>query len=107
MGGIPARAVAAQTGEGLPELEEALVTVALGAPVGAVSPTTVNARHRQALERAASALERARESAALAMPGDFLAIDLKEAVAAMGEITGDAIADEVIDQVFAQFCVGK
>jgi tRNA modification GTPase len=41
------------------------------------------------------------------MPGDFLAIDLKDAVAAMSEITGDAIADEVIDQVFAQFCVGK
>lgn len=39
--------------------------------------------------------------------GEILAIDLKEAVAAMGEITGDAIADEVIDQVFAQFCVGK
>jgi tRNA modification GTPase len=100
-------AVAAATGEGLSELERQLVTTALGMPVGSVSPTTVNARHRQALERSREALSRARGSAADGMPGDFVAIDLKEAVAAMGEITGDAIADEVIDQVFAQFCVGK
>lgn len=105
--GAPAAAVAATTGEGLGELATALVTTALGAPLATVSPTTVNARHRQALESAKAALARARESAAAAMPGDFAAIDLKEAIAAMGEITGDAIADEVIDQVFAQFCVGK
>ena len=59
------------------------------------------------LVRAREALLRAQESAEAAMPGDFVAIDLKEAVAAMGEITGDAIAEEVIEQVFAQFCVGK
>jgi tRNA modification GTPase len=105
--GAPVVAVAAATGEGLGELERLLVTTALGRPVGEVSPTTVNARHRQALERAQTALMRAHESACAAMPGDFVAIDLKEAVAAMGEITGDAIAEEVIEQVFAQFCVGK
>lgn len=105
--GAPVVAVAAATGEGLGELERLLVTTALGRPVGEVSPTTVNARHRQALERAQTALTRAHESACAAMPGDFVAIDLKEAVAAMGEITGDAIAEEVIEQVFAQFCVGK
>jgi tRNA modification GTPase len=106
-GHAPVVAVAASTGEGLGDLEQLLVTTALGRPVGEVSPTTVNARHRQALERAQTALMRAHESACAAMPGDFVAIDLKEAVAAMGEITGDAIAEEVIEQVFAQFCVGK
>ena len=105
--GAPAVAVAATTGEGLEELASALVTTALGSPLASVSPTTVNARHRQALEAASASLKHARASAADGMPGDFAAIDLKEAIAAMSEITGDAIADEVIDQVFAQFCVGK
>lgn len=103
----PSVAVAAATGAGLADLERMLVERALGAEAAAVSPTTINARHRQALERAKASLVRALDSARAVMPGDFVAIDLKEAVAAMGEVTGDAIADEVIDQVFAQFCVGK
>ncbi|HEY9720571.1 MAG TPA: tRNA uridine-5-carboxymethylaminomethyl(34) synthesis GTPase MnmE, partial [Oscillatoriaceae cyanobacterium] len=105
--GAPAIVVAAATGAGLGDLESEIVTTALGVPLAAVSPTTVNARHREALERARDSVARALESARDNLPGDFLAIDLKEAIVALGEITGDAIAEEVIEQVFAQFCVGK
>jgi tRNA modification GTPase len=106
-GTAPVVPVAASTGVGLDALATQIVETALGAPLSAVSPTTVNARHRAALVRVDESLKRARESAAADMPADFVAIDLKDAIAAMGEITGDAIADEVIDTVFAQFCVGK
>ena len=99
-------AVSAATGEGLGALVEALVAAALGGSAGA-SPTAVNARHRRSLEAAAERVGAARAAAAQGLAADFVAWDLKEAIAAMGEITGDALADEVIDEVFRRFCVGK
>lgn len=105
--GRPLVAVAARTGAGLDRLAATLVETALGMPAAAVSATTLNARHQAALVRARDALSRAHASAEAEMPGDFLAIDLSAAASALGEVTGDALAEEVIEQVFARFCVGK
>ena len=41
------------------------------------------------------------------MPADLLYIDLEDAVGALGEVTGQTVQDEIIDQVFERFCVGK
>ncbi len=106
LGGRPV-AVSALTGDGLPELGRALVEAALGGPAGGVSPTAVNARHRLSLQAAQERLAAAREAASAGLAADFVAWDVKEAIAAMGEVTGDAIAEEVIDEVFRRFCVGK
>jgi tRNA modification GTPase len=105
--GAPWVAIAATTGSGLHELQTLLVETTLGMPLVAVSPTTVNARHRASLLLARGALANARASALAGMAGDFLAIDLAQAVSALREVTGDALAEEVIEQVFARFCVGK
>lgn len=100
-------AVSAARGTGLDALATALVETALGMPVSRVSPTQLNARHRAALARAEASLASAHASAEAHMPGDFLAIDLAAAAQALAEVSGDVLADEVIDQVFARFCVGK
>jgi tRNA modification GTPase len=105
--GAPAVAVAALSGEGLPELERLLVEAALGMPPSGAAPTSINARHRACLEAARLGLARALASVRAGLPGDFWAIDLTAAAAGLAEVTGDALAEEVIEQVFARFCVGK
>ena len=80
---------------------------AAGQPAGhsAASP---NIRHRDALERAAGHLDTA---AAQAGSGegflDRLATELQDALAALGEITGQTATEEILERIFSRFCVGK
>jgi len=64
-------------------------------------------RHTQALKRAAKALKTVLETAAAGMSEDFLTGDLTDAYAALGEITGESLADDIIDKIFNEFCLGK
>jgi tRNA modification GTPase len=105
--GLPIVAVSAKTGQGLEDLEQALLELALGGEVATVAGVAINARHEAVLRAADSSLERAMETAAQAMPADFVAIDLRAAVASLGAITGEDLTEEVIDHIFANFCVGK
>jgi len=66
-----------------------------------------NLRHRDALLRGRAHLTQARETAAGGLPVDFITIDLKAAVLALGEITGSSVTDQVIRRIFTQFCLGK
>lgn len=66
-----------------------------------------NARHISLIEQAAQSLEAVNEGLALGMPVDLLQIDLTRAWEILGEITGDAAPDELITQLFSQFCLGK
>ena len=66
-----------------------------------------NDRQKNALIHAQNILEGMKESVAAGMPADLLYIDLEDAVGALGEVTGQTVQDEIIDQVFERFCVGK
>ncbi|HEL1017843.1 TPA: tRNA uridine-5-carboxymethylaminomethyl(34) synthesis GTPase MnmE [Streptococcus equi subsp. zooepidemicus] len=66
-----------------------------------------NARHISLIEQAVQSLEAVNEGLALGMPVDLLQIDLTKAWEILGEITGDAAPDELITQLFSQFCLGK
>jgi tRNA modification GTPase len=67
----------------------------------------LNHRQRDLAARAAAALERSLEAAASGLPWDFWTIDLRAAIAALGEITGEEVSEAVLDRVFARFCIGK
>lgn len=64
-------------------------------------------RHRDALLQAVAALKELLASAADSLPLECLAMDLREALTALGQITGETTPDEILDQIFSQFCVGK
>ena len=100
--------LSAKTGEGMEDLDSELLKV-LGAPDMAGGPVgwAVNARQAEALQRACEALERVQESVEAQLPEDFWTIDLKDALVAMGEVTGDEVTEEVLDNIFSKFCIGK
>lgn len=64
-------------------------------------------RHREALLRAVDALETGLAAVSGSAPPECLAMDLREALAALGQITGETTPDEILDQIFSRFCIGK
>ena len=103
----PVVVLSAATGAGLPELEAAMRDLLLGPAVQSESPALANLRQREAAERAAAALEQAAFSADAGASEELLAVDLMAAAAALGEITGEDLREDVIQSLFARFCVGK
>ena len=66
-----------------------------------------NARHISLIEKALESLEAVNQGLELGMPVDLLQVDMTRTWEILGEITGDAAPDELITQLFSQFCLGK
>lgn len=94
--------------EGIRELEGHIATLFYGGIEN--SQTTVlvtNARHIALLEQAKAALEAVLTGLDQELPVDLVQIDMTRAWELLGEITGDSYQDELLDQLFSQFCLGK
>ena len=66
-----------------------------------------NARHYEALQRSLEAILRVKNGLESQIPGDLLAMDIRETLQFLGEITGDVSNDELLGNIFANFCIGK
>ncbi len=66
-----------------------------------------NIRHRISMEKAAESLEKVMESIRLGMPEDFYSIDLMDAYESLGTIIGESAGEDLIQEIFSKFCVGK
>ncbi|MBQ2246721.1 MAG: tRNA uridine-5-carboxymethylaminomethyl(34) synthesis GTPase MnmE, partial [Selenomonadales bacterium] len=100
--------IAAQTGDGLDELKEAITELVYeGTVKQEESVLLTNTRQIHLLEKAARSLRGAEDTISAAMPADCIVIDLRGAWETLGEVTGDAVGDDIIDQIFTQFCIGK
>jgi tRNA modification GTPase len=66
-----------------------------------------NARHYEALQRSKEAIKRVEIGLVDQIPGDLLAMDIRETLHFLGEITGDVSNDELLGNIFANFCIGK
>ena len=69
--------------------------------------TISNTRHYEALVRAQEAIKRVQEGLQMQISGEFLSIDLQECLSALGEITGQITSQEVLNNIFGKFCIGK
>ncbi|PIS31628.1 tRNA uridine-5-carboxymethylaminomethyl(34) synthesis GTPase MnmE [Candidatus Saganbacteria bacterium CG08_land_8_20_14_0_20_45_16] len=100
--------ISALKGEGIDDLSSVIISE-LNKLFGQESSASViiNARHQECLARADSSLAKAAETVAQKMSAEFVAVDLKEAIVALGEVTGEIVSDEIINTIFEQFCVGK
>ena len=98
------------TMDGFRELEEALAASAAG-PGVSVSPeggaVIDSLRQQELLKRAAESLRYAGEAVLDGMPLDMTAVELQDALHALGEITGEVSSADILDTIFSNFCVGK
>src|SRR5262249_51280108 len=99
-------AVSAVRAHGLDELRQALLE-ALGGDAPALEMAVSNARHVAALERARAALAAACARGREAAPGEIVALELRDALAGVAEVTGESVDGDLLDRIFARFCVGK
>lgn len=69
--------------------------------------TISNTRHYEALIRAQSAIQRVIDGLGMQLSGEFLSMDLQDCLSALGEITGQITSQEVLNNIFGKFCIGK
>jgi tRNA modification GTPase len=97
----------APTGEGIDALEDAIAARLLGAGVTSEDVLVSNARHQARLEAASAALRQAIATIEAGFEQAMIAVDVKIAAEALGEITGESVTEATITEIFARFCVGK
>ena len=103
----PAVTLSARTGQGLRELEEAVAALFPRREDVPYGQLLTNQRQAEAAGRALDALVRAREALEAGMTPDALLTDVEQAMAALGELTGQNIREDIVARIFSRFCVGK
>jgi tRNA modification GTPase len=100
--------VSAKTGDGIAAFRDAVHSAVSRSAVECHADTILsNLRHKVALERAFSSLRTAEQGLSGGLSPEFIAFDLREALGALGEITGQTVTEEVLDRIFSTFCIGK
>jgi len=100
--------LSALTGVGLVDLERAVVDLVFsGRVLVSDRPLVSNPRHEALLQQAREGIRAAQATLAQGLPSDLVAIDLTEAVTALGQITGQTVTEDLLEAIFANFCVGK
>jgi len=95
-------------GTGIEELKTAMVRIVREGHIDSSAPSfLLNARHCAAIRRAAEALARAGAAARQDLSTEFIALDLRVALDALGEVTGQVCTDDILDRIFSDFCIGK
>lgn len=108
LGAVAVVRMAVTAGLGMEELTAAMEKLVLGRRVQERErPLVSNTRHRAALIQAAEAVERAQLVVSRSSPIELAAADLRAAAEALGEVTGAGLGEDVLDRIFARFCVGK
>ena len=99
--------ISAKTGEGLEKLRSILAESQRNLLGDSDTTLVTNLRHAQALTDARTSLLRVREGLASGLPTDLAAQDIREAIYHLGSIVGEISTDEVLGNIFANFCIGK
>ena len=95
------------TGEGLAALENEILARISKQNLRPESAVAINTRHRECLRRALEACDRAATALGKESSPEYVVIDLKEALNAVGEVIGAVGVEQILDSVFSQFCIGK
>ncbi len=99
--------ISSKSGHNLHRIKEALISKAVVKQTSSDDAVVTNARHHEALLRSKQALEDVLKGLDSKISGELLALDIRRALDALGEITGQVVNDDVLDSVFSRFCIGK
>jgi len=106
--GLNGIAVSCASGTGIDTLRDAMRdAVWSGAGTGNSQLVAINARHYQCFTEAAAALVRSRESLQAGKAPEYVALEIREALQAVGEVTGRVDVEEILGAIFSSFCIGK
>jgi tRNA modification GTPase len=106
--GLPWVEISALCDHGIGELKAVVFRAVTDQRGPADLPNIVpNVRHKVAIEKAVAASQAAAEGFISRRPAELVAIDLKEALDSLGEIIGVTTTEDILDQIFSRFCVGK
>ena len=98
----------AKNGEGMDQLEEEIRNMFYSGKVTYNDQVYItNARHKEALENALESLKQVKNSVDAGMPEDFYSIDLMDAYTQLGLIIGESVEDDLVNEIFSKFCMGK
>lgn len=100
--------ISAKEGDGMEELTQMIQTMFLHGKISVNDEVIItNVRHKNALLKSLESLNLVQESIENQMPEDFYSIDLMNAYQALGEIIGESVEDDLADEIFSKFCMGK
>ncbi len=99
--------ISAKSGKGIDELKEALLHFVNTGALRNNETIVTNSRHYDALLKALEEIQKVQQGIYEGLSGDLLAIDIRQALYHFGEITGEISNDELLGNIFANFCIGK
>jgi tRNA modification GTPase len=106
--GQPVIPVSAKEQKGIDALEEQIKEMFLSGDIDFNDEVMItNIRHKAALKEALDSLELVERSIDDGMPEDFFSIDLMNAYEQLGTIIGEALEDDLVNEIFSRFCMGK
>lgn len=105
---VPTVKTSARTGWGIAELEAMMAAAVKPQPLRAAAEVYfINQRQKLCLERARTALQAAQASLQQNLSAEFVVLDLKEATRQLAALVGEVTTEDVLDEIFANFCIGK
>src|SRR5690606_7940784 len=99
--------ISAKEQVGIEELKEELLAQVNLLHIDSDAVMVTNIRHVEALEKTAAALDKVLFGLDNPVTSDFLAMDIRQALYHLGEITGTVTTDDLLDNIFSKFCIGK
>ncbi len=99
--------ISALTGEGIDDLKESLIRIGGKASLDSDDVIISNIRHYNALLQVINSLERVHQGLKETLQEDLIATDIRQAIHYLGEITGQITNDEILGNIFRNFCIGK
>ena len=99
--------ISAKEGIGIDLLHSEMVSAVVGTLDLENDTIIANARHHEALLKTSEALEKAANGLEDGTTGDFIAMDIRQAMFHLGSITGDISTDDLLGSIFSKFCIGK
>lgn len=99
--------VSSKTQDGIEEIKSAIEKLILSENISSDTDFSTNLRQQECLNNAKESLSQALISCKNQVEQDFISIDLKSSLISLGEITGEVVSDEIINNIFSSFCIGK
>ena len=106
--GVPVVRISAKENQGLDEFEKVLTDLFFSGKISFNEEVVITSmRHKEALESARDSLLEVKKSLEAGMPEDFFSIDLMSAYSSLGEIIGEEVGEDLVNEIFSKFCMGK